>query len=68
MTYNEKREFESLEQEIVQLQAQQEVINLRFQQENLSHEMIKTLSRELGMVCMHLEKAELRRCELAEKW
>jgi ATP-binding cassette subfamily F protein uup len=68
LTYNEKREFADLEKEIAQLQLQQEEINLRFQQENLSHEAIKVLSRELGTVCMQLEKAETRRCELAERW
>lgn len=68
LTYLEKREFEALEQEITQLQEQQEQINLRFQQDNLSHTDIKELSRELGKVCQQLEKAETRRCELAEKW
>jgi len=68
LTYNEKREFEDLEKEIVQLQLQQEEINLRFQQDNLSHEDIKALSRELGTVCTQLQKAETRRCELAERW
>ena len=68
MTYNEKHEFTALEKEIAQLQLQQEEINLRFQQENLSHEAIKSLSRELGTVCAQLEKAETRWCELAERW
>ena len=31
LTYNEKREFEGLEKEISDLQAQQEAINLAFQ-------------------------------------
>lgn len=68
LTYNEKREFESLEQEIAELQQKQEAINLRFQQENLSHEDIKQLSAELWKVSQQLEKTETRRCELAERW
>lgn len=68
LTYNEKREFADLEVQIAALQAQQEAINLRFQQEELSHDVIKTLSRELGDVCQKLEKAEMRWCELAERW
>lgn len=67
LTYNEKREFTLLEQEIAELQQQQEEINLRFQQENLSHEDVKQLSRLLWTVCQQLEKAETRRCELAER-
>ncbi|MBP6257343.1 hypothetical protein KA405_06820 [Patescibacteria group bacterium] len=47
LTYNEKHEFAALEQEITELQAQQESINLQFQADNLSHEQIKLLSRQL---------------------
>lgn len=68
LTYNEKQEFAALEQEIAELQAQQESINLQFQAEQLSHEQIKALSLSLGKVCQQLEKAETRRCELAERW
>lgn len=68
LTYNEKREFEALEIEITQLQAQQEAINLQFQAESLDHEQIKVLSLQLGKVCQQLEKAETRWCELAERW
>jgi ATP-binding cassette subfamily F protein uup len=68
LTYMEKREFEDLEKEIAERQAEQERINLLFQQSDLSHESIKELSKELGTVCKHLARAEERRSELAEKW
>lgn len=67
LSYNEKREFEALEQEITLLQTEQEKINLRFHKEQLSHEAIKELSLQLGVVSQQLEKAEARRCELAER-
>ncbi len=67
LSYNEKRECEALEAEIIHLQAQQDAINIRFHTAQLSHTEIKELSLELGNVSQKLAKAEARRCELIEK-
>ncbi len=67
LSYNEKKEFELLEQDISDLEARKEQINILFQNTELDHDQIKVLGKELGTICEQLETKEARRLELAER-
>lgn len=67
LSYNEKREFEQLEQDISELEARKEQINILFQNTELDHDQIKVLGKELSIICEQLESKEARRLELAER-
>lgn len=67
LSFNEKREFEQLEQDISDLESRKEQINILFQNAELDHDQIKVLGKELGTICEQLETKEARWLELAER-
>ena len=67
LTYNEKREFESLIDEIAKGEDRKHEINTIFQTQTLSHEEIKTLGLELSRVAAEVQAKEERWMELSER-
>lgn len=67
LTYNEKREFESLIEQIAQWERRKEEINTIFQTQELSHDMIKSLGQELHTLVNDLQTKEERWLELSER-
>lgn len=67
LTYNEKREFESLIDEIAKGEDRKHEINTIFQTQTLSHEEIKTLWSELSRLVNDLQVKENRWLELGER-
>jgi len=67
LSYNEQREFEQLGLDIQKLEQRKEEINIVFQQEDLDHERIKVLGKELSVLADVLLAKETRWLELAER-
>ena len=67
LTYNEKREIESLIGEIAKGEARKDEINTIFQTQQLSHTEIKELGIELARVSMEVQAKEERWMELSER-
>lgn len=67
LTYNEKREFEWLIDEIAQWESRKDDINTIFQTQQLSHEEIKSLGKELQKLVNDLQMKEERWLELSER-
>ena len=67
LSYNEQREFEQLGLDIQKLEQRKEEINMVFQQEDLDHERIKVLGKELSTLVDVLVTKETRWLKLAER-
>jgi ATP-binding cassette subfamily F protein uup len=65
LSYKEKREFESLEQEITELTKEKEIINTKFT-EGLPYEDLQRLSQRIVEINNLLDSKELRWLELSE--
>ncbi|HUH36004.1 MAG TPA: ABC-F family ATP-binding cassette domain-containing protein [Moheibacter sp.] len=65
LTYQEKKEFESLEKELEKLQSKKEELTQQLFQENLEYALIQELSAELEKVMEDLESKEMRWLELS---
>jgi ATP-binding cassette subfamily F protein uup len=67
LSYKEKREFELLEKEIMDLNNEKEIINRRFNEEgNLPFEKLQELSQRIAEISRLLDAKELRWLELSE--
>ena len=66
LSYNEKKEFETIVAEIMALEQRKEAINTLFQTE-LDGMQIRELGKELHSLGLELEKKEARRFELASR-
>ncbi len=67
LTYNEKREFESLIDQIATGERRKDEINTIFQTQELSHDVIKSLGKELHTLVHDLQMKEERWLELSER-
>lgn len=67
LSYNEKREFDALAQDIETLESRKDEVNRLFNQKDLSYDEITFLSEELGDILKQLEQKEYRRLELSER-
>lgn len=67
LSYMEKRELETLNKEILEMEKRKEHINELFNDKNLPFDDIKTLSNELWEIMKTMEKKEYRRFELMER-
>ena len=67
LTYNEKREFESLIDQIAKGEKRKDEINTIFQTQDLSHDVIKSLGKELHTLVTDLQAKEERWMELSER-
>jgi len=67
LTYNEKKEFDSLMRQIAKWEERKHEINLLFQNPDISLEDIKKLWKELAILSDELEAKEMRWLELSEK-
>ena len=67
LTYNEKKEFDSLMRQIAKWEERKHEINLLFQNPDISLEDIKKLWKELAILSDELESKEIRWLELSEK-
>jgi ATP-binding cassette subfamily F protein uup len=66
LSYKEKREFELLEKEIADLNAEKETITRKFNDGNLPYEELQHLSERIGEVSTLLDMKEMRWLELSE--
>ncbi len=66
LTFNEKREFESLENEIAQLEADKEMLETALNSGNLAHEELYQQSERLVAIKELIDEKELRWLELSE--
>jgi ATP-binding cassette subfamily F protein uup len=66
LTFNEKREFESLENEIAQLEVEKESIETALNSGNLPHDELYQQSEKLVEIKSLLDEKELRWLELSE--
>lgn len=67
LSYNEKKEFESLMRQIAKGEERKHEINVLFQNPDISLEDIKKLWKELSLLSDELEEKEMRWLELSEK-
>ena len=67
LSYNEKREFELLIDEIAKGEDRKDEINTLFQTQTLSHIEIKELGIELARVSAEVQAKEERWMELSER-
>lgn len=67
LTYNEKKEFDSLMRQIAKWEERKHEINVLFQNPDISLEDIKKLWKELAILSDELEAKEMRRFELSVK-
>ncbi len=67
LSYNEKKEFESLMRQIAKGEERKHEINVLFQNPDISLEDIKKLWKELSILSDELEEKEMRWLELSEK-
>lgn len=67
LTYDERREFNKLEKEIMKLEERKESINFIFSTSTPPLDEIKSLSEELKNIQKLLEQKEYRRFELSER-
>lgn len=66
LTKDEKREFEKLMRDITKGEQRKHEINTIFQTQQLSHEELKQLGKELQELAQELEEKEVRWMELSE--
>ncbi len=66
LTYEERKEFNRLEKQIMVLEEKKEKITEQFNNPNLTSDEIEKLSIELGVVKNEIEEKEMRWMELAE--
>jgi ATP-binding cassette subfamily F protein uup len=66
LTFNEKREFEALENEIAQLEAEKEILETALNSGNLTHDELFRQSEKLVFIKELIDKKELRWLELSE--
>jgi ATP-binding cassette subfamily F protein uup len=66
LTFNEKREFETLENEIAQLEAEKEMLETALNSGNLTHDELFRQSEKLVLIKELIDKKELRWLELSE--
>ncbi len=66
LTFNEKREFETLETEIAQLEAEKSVTEEALNSGNGAHDELFRLSQRLVIIKSQLDEKELRWLELSE--
>jgi ABC transport system ATP-binding/permease protein len=66
LTFNEKREFETLENEIAQLEAEKEMLETALNSGNLTHDELFRQSEKLVLIKEQIDKKELRWLELSE--
>jgi ATP-binding cassette subfamily F protein uup len=66
LTFNEKREFESLENEIAQLEAEKEMLETSMNSGKLPHDELYKQSERLMVVKALIDEKELRWLELSE--
>ena len=67
LSYNERREYETLGKEIAELEKRVDEINFIFQNEVMGAEKIQKLGREMDSLVTLLGQKETRRLELAER-
>ena len=67
LSYNEKREFESLIDQIAKGEERKHEINVMFQTQELSHEELKKLGTELHHLVSDVQMKEERWLELSER-
>ncbi len=67
LSFNEKREFEQLENEIAALENEKKEIELALNSGELSHEELITQSKRFSEISGILDKKEMRWLELSEK-
>lgn len=67
LSYNEKREFESLEKEIEELTAKRKELEKKLEAPDFGHEELIGISQSLNEIIDKLDESELRWLELAEK-
>jgi ATP-binding cassette subfamily F protein uup len=66
LSFKEKREFDILAKEIVELTKEKESVNLRLNSGNTPFEELQQLSNRIGEVSKLLDEKELRWLELSE--
>jgi ATP-binding cassette subfamily F protein uup len=66
LTFNEKREFDTLENEIAQLEAEKEMLETALNSGNLTHDELFRQSEKLVLIKELIDKKELRWLELSE--
>lgn len=66
LTFNEKREFESLENEIAQLEAEKEMLETALNSGTLTHEVLYQHSERLVTIKALIDEKELRWLHLSE--
>jgi ABC transport system ATP-binding/permease protein len=66
LTFNEKREFETLENEIARLEAEKEMLETALNSGNLTHDELFRQSEKLVLIKEQIDKKELRWLELSE--
>ena len=67
LNYHEKREFDQLMRQILKGEERKEQINVIFQTEQLSHEDLKELGKELQILAADLEEKEAKWMEMSER-
>ncbi len=67
LTFNEKREFEQLEQEIEQLETEKEQLTLQLSSGNLSNDVLMAHSTRLSRIMEMIDEKTMRWLELSEK-
>jgi len=66
LSYKDKREFELLDREIIDLSKEKEMITQKFNEGNLPFEELQDLSQRIGEVSTLLDAKEMRWLELSE--
>lgn len=67
LSYNEKREFEQLENEIAELESEKELLQEKLNSGNLNHEDLLNAGKRIALVIDLIDKKELRWLELSER-
>ncbi len=65
-SYKEKREFEMLEKEIADLEAEKQQLETRLGNTDISYEQISTWSNRIGDITNEIASKELRWLELSD--
>ena len=66
LTYKEQREFDMLEKEIAELDAERKNIYNRMSQNNLPYDEIRALTARIGVLNEAIDSKEMRWLELSE--
>lgn len=66
LTNAQKKQLEILEEELLLLEDRKEAISLQFQHQELSHDQIKELSKELAVITEQIERKEEEWMEITE--